>query len=122
MIILDGSVRVHQHSPDSSDTEVDLCVMGEWDSIGETALCLEENTRRTASCSTMTDVEALVLPKDSFRKLAAQQEDTYTLLASSGSERIDTLKKQDRVRHGTLHKSVSVKIVPRPPPNDESLI
>ena len=79
-------------------------------------MCLEENTRRTASCSTMTDVEALVLPKDSFRKLAAQQEDTYTLLASSGSKRIDALKEQDRARQGALHDSESESNVPTPPP------
>ena len=66
----------------------------------EAALCLEEGAKRTASCTALTDVEALVLAKDCFINMTTQQEDTCNLLASSGSKRINALKEQDKARQG----------------------
>ena len=81
--------------------DVELAVLGEWDSLGETALMGEDDDEefcRTASCTAISAVEALVLSKLVFNGMRREHEDAGSGLATAASKRIEMLTEQDETR------------------------
>ena len=126
MILLEGSVRVHQSDPAATGeahpvpADVDLCTLGEWDSLGETALT--ENACRTASCTATSHVEALVLSKSVFAALMRDQETTGSALATSAGKRMSDLTGKDKARHEAAKQAVLAGGAPEPPPQGETAL
>ena len=90
---------MHQHMPGChQDNDIDLNMLGEWDSFGENALVEDENACRIASCTTVSPVEALVLSGHVLKGMMRDERVASSALAAAASRRIHLLSEQNEAR------------------------